>query len=115
VISDRGWYAAKHNLGAGIAYNDTSVVAHFLFIPACVWELGNELTDPVITGILALSSNKQGKTHLVDVGYNRQAHQRLCCHEKQQGKHLSLWQRVRLRSFPKKRSTLVILFNEVLR
>ena len=48
----------QHNLDAVIAYNDASVIAHFLVISACDWEFANKLTGPVIIGILAPPSDK---------------------------------------------------------
>lgn len=101
-----------HDSGAYIAYNDTSVVANFLFVPTCDWKLPNKL---VITGILRPAPDKEERrTHLIDVRHDRQAIQRLCYHKKRQSKQLPCRQRGWVCAFAKKRSMLVILLDDFL-
>jgi len=100
-----------HHLGADIAYNDTSVVANFLFVPTCDWKPTNKL---VITGILRLPADKERRTHLIDVRHDGQAIQRLCYHDKGQRKQLPCRQRGWVRALAKKRSILVVLLDDFL-
>ena len=104
-------YDMEHDLRAKIAYNDTSIVPNFLFVPTCDWKLTNKLA---VTGILRLPLDKERRTYLIDVRHDGQANQRLRYHEERQSKQLPCRQRGWVRRLEKKRSTFIILSDDFL-
>lgn len=62
-------HVARSRCSNHLAYEDTGVITDFFFITTCDWELTNQLSGPIITGIsgycICRPTRDEGRTSLM--------------------------------------------------